>query len=69
MLTLNTLWYTLLWAAMMIIGGLMYEQPHFVRKRNTKYKTMELCGWIIIIMAMIGLVHYGILGALHWIVT
>ena len=41
MFTINTLWYSLLWVAMMIIGGLMYEQPHFVRKRQTKYKTLD----------------------------
>lgn len=56
-ITLNTLWYSLLWAAMMIIGGLMYEQPHFKRKDGTKYKTLELAGWCVIIMAMLGLIH------------
>ena len=66
MITLNTLWYSLLWVFMMVIGGLMYEQPHFVRKRQTKYKTLELCGWFIIIIAMLGLVH-GVLYFFHQI--
>lgn len=69
MFTINTLWYSLLWVFMMVVGGLMYEQPHFVRKRNEKYKTLELVGWVVIIAAMIGLIHYGVLGTFHWIVT
>ena len=68
-ITINTLWYTLLWVGMMVLGGLMYEQPHFVRKRATKYKTLELAGWVIIITAMLGLIHYGILVPLGWVLT
>ncbi len=69
MLSINTLWYSLLWVFMMVIGGLMSEQPHFVRKKKEKYKTLELVGWVVIIAAMIGLIHYGVLGTLHWIIT
>ena len=69
MFTINTLWYSLLWVFMMIVGGLMYEQPRFVRKRNEKYKTLELVGWVVIVGAMIGLIHYGILGTFHLILT
>ena len=68
MFTINTLWYSLLWIAMMVIGGLMYEQPHFVRKRQTKYKTLELAGWVMIIIAMFGIIRYGILVPLHWMI-
>ena len=32
-ITFHTVLYVILWAFMMVIGGLMYEQPHFVRKR------------------------------------
>ena len=65
-MTIMTLWYTLLFIGMLVLGGLMYEQPHFVRKRATKYKTLELCGWCIIIIAMLGCVH-GVLYLFHLI--
>ena len=67
-ITFHTVLYVVLWAFMMVIGGLMYEQPHFVRKRQTKYKTLELVGWFIIIMAMLGCLH-GILALIHWIIV
>ena len=66
-MTIMTVWYTLLFIGMLIVGGLMYEQPHFIRKRATKYKTLELCGWCIIITAMLGAIH-GILYIFNLIV-
>ena len=66
MITWRTLVYIALWIFMMVLGGLMYEQPHFVRKRDTKYKTLEICGWCIIICAMLGCIH-GILYMINWI--
>ena len=56
-MTIMTLWYTLLWAAMMVIGGACYEQRFITKKRGSKFKTLELAGWCIIIMAMLGMVH------------
>lgn len=66
-MTIMTLYYTLLWVVMMIVGGLFYEQPYFSKKRGKKYETMAHVGWILIIAATVGLIH-GILGFLHLIV-
>lgn len=35
-----TLWYSLLFVAMMVIGGFCYEQPHFAKKNGKKYETL-----------------------------
>ena len=57
MITINTLWYSLLWVAMMIAGGSCYEQRMIVKKLGHKLKTLELAGWCIVVIAMLGLVH------------
>lgn len=66
-ITINTLWYSLLWLAMMIGGGACYEQRIIVKKLGHKLKTLELAGWCIIVIAMLGLVH-GILAMMHLII-
>ena len=66
-ITINTLWYSLLWVAMMVIGGACYEQRFYSRKHNgKKMQTVALAGWCIVILAMLGLVH-GILAMFHLI--
>ncbi len=35
-ITINTLWYTLLWLGMMLIGGACYEQRFYTKKHNGK---------------------------------
>ena len=66
-MTIMTLYYSLLWLAMMVIGGACYEQRIITKKRGKKYKTLEAAGWCLIIVAMLGFVH-GLLGAFHLIV-
>ena len=66
-MTIMTLWYTLLWAAMMIVGGACYEQRFYYKKYGKKMKTLELAGWCIIIIAMLAFIHYGVLGTFHLI--
>ena len=56
-MTIMTLYYTLLWVFMMIIGGLCYEQPHIVKVKGKKLETLSHVGWILIVAAMIGLIH------------
>lgn len=66
-ITINTLWYSLLWLGMLIIGGACYEQRFYSKKHNgQKMQTLALAGWCIIIMAMLGFVH-GILAIFHLI--
>ena len=36
-ITINTLWYSLLWVGMMLIGGACYEQRLIVKKRGSKF--------------------------------
>ena len=36
-ITIRTLWYSLLWLAMMVVGGACYEQRLIVKKRGKKY--------------------------------
>ena len=67
-ITLHTLWYSLLWLGMMIIGGACYEQRFYSKKHNgKKMQTLALVGWFLIILAMLGFVH-GILAIFHCIV-
>jgi hypothetical protein len=35
-ITIKTLWYSLLWLCMMIIGGACYEQRFYAKKHNGK---------------------------------
>ena len=66
-ITIKTLWYSLLWLAMMIIGGTCYEQRFYSKKHNgKKMQTLALAGWLIIIVATLGLVH-GVLAFFHLI--
>ena len=65
-ITINTLWYSLLWLAMMIGGGACYEQRFISKKLGHKLKTLELAGWCIIVLAMLGMTH-GILAMFHLI--
>ena len=65
-ITINTLWYSLLWLAMLIAGGSCYEQRFIVKKLGHRLRTLELIGWCIIVIAMLGLVH-GLLATFHLI--
>ena len=66
-ITIRTLWYSLLWLAMMLIGGTCYEQRLYSKKHNgKKMQSLALAGWVVIIMAMLGFVH-GILAMFHLI--
>ena len=67
-MTIMTLWYSLLWLVMMLIGGACYEQRLIVKKRGEKLQTLALAGWLIIVTAMLGLVH-GILGFFNLIIS
>ena len=66
MFTIHTLYYVLLWAIMMLIGGLFYVQPLLTKKRGKKLKVLELVGGFTIVMAMFGLLH-GVLSIFHLI--
>ena len=66
-MTIMTLWYSLLWLAMMLVGGACYEQRWITKNRGRKYQTLALAGWCIIITAMLGLVH-GLLYIFHLVV-
>ena len=64
-ITIHTLWYSLLWLAMMIIGGTCYEQRFYSKKHNgNKMQTLALVGWFLIVLATLGLVH-GLLAIFH----
>ena len=66
-ITIKTLWYSLLWLGMMIIGGACYEQRFYAKKHDgKKMQTLALAGWLIIIIAMLGFIH-GILAFFHLI--
>ena len=67
-MTIMTLWYSLLWLVMMLIGGACDEQRLIVKKRGEKLQTLALAGWLIIVTAMLGLVH-GILGFFNLIIS
>ena len=67
-ITIQTLYYSLLWLAMMIVGGACYEQRLIQKIKKKKLKTLELVGWIIIVTAMLGLVH-GILAFFNLIIS
>lgn len=67
-ITINTLWYSLLWLGMMIIGGACYEQRYIVKKRGKKLQTLAIAGWTIIITGMLGFIH-GILAIFHLILA
>ena len=58
-----TLYYTILWVAMIVTGVLMYEQPLISRKKGKVLKALQQVGWMIMFTAMLGLVH-GVLGLL-----
>ena len=66
-MTIMTLYYSLLWLAMMLVGGACYEQRFITKKRGQKFKTLEVAGWCIIIVAMLGFAH-GVLEVFHLIV-
>lgn len=63
-MTIRTLWYSLLWLIMMILGGACYEQRFIVKKRGKKLQTLALAGWCVIIIAMLGFIH-GLLYFFH----
>ena len=56
-MTIATLWYSLLWIFMMLVGGAMYEQKIICKKRGKKFETLAWVGQIIIIIAMVGFLH------------
>ena len=56
-ITINTLWYSLLWLGLMIAGGSCYEQRFIVKKFHKKLPTLEMVGIIIIVAAMLGFLH------------
>ncbi len=58
-----TLYYILLWVAMMVTGILMYEQPLITKKKGFVLKALQQIGWIIMFVAMLGF-FYGILALL-----
>lgn len=66
-ITIKTLWYSLAFLVMMVIGGAMYEQRFYSKKHDgKKMQTLAVAGWMIIFMAMLGFVH-GILSIIHMI--
>ena len=66
-ITIRTLWYSLAFLVMMVIGGAMYEQRFYSKKHDgKKMQTLAVAGWMIIFMAMLGFVH-GILSIFHMI--
>ena len=66
-ITIKTLWYSLAFLVMMVIGGAMYEQRFYSKKHDDKkMQTLAVAGWMIIFMAMLGFVH-GILSIIHMI--
>ena len=66
-ITIRTLWYSLAFLVMMVIGGTMYEQRFYSKKHDgKKMQTLAVAGWMIIFMAMLGFVH-GILSIFHMI--
>lgn len=67
-ITMQTLYYSLLWLAMMLIGGACYEQRLIQKFKGKKLKTLELAGWVIIVTAMLGLAH-GVLAVFHLIIS
>ena len=66
-ITIRTLWYSLAFLVMIVIGGAMYEQRFYSKKHDgKKMQTLAVAGWMIIFMAMLGFVH-GILSIFHMI--
>ena len=66
-ITIKTLWYSLLWLTMMLIGGACYEQRFHTKKHDgKKMQTLALAGWCIIVLGTLGLVH-GLLAIFHLI--
>lgn len=66
-ITIRTLWYSLAFLVMMVIGGAMYEQRFYSKKHDgKKMQTLAVAGWMIIFMAMLGFVH-GIFSIFHMI--
>ena len=66
-ITIRTLWYTLLFVAMLLIGGACYEQRFYAKKHDgKKMKTLELIGWCLIVLAVLGGMH-GLLSVAHFI--
>lgn len=66
-ITIRTLWYSLAFLVMMLLGGAMYEQRIYSKKHDgKKMQTLAVAGWMIIFMAMLGFVH-GILSIFHMI--
>ena len=66
-ITIRTLWYSLAFLVMMVLGGTMYEQRIYSKKHDgKKMQTLAVAGWMIIFMAMLGFVH-GVLSIFHMI--
>lgn len=66
-ITIRTLWYSLAFLVMMVLGGAMYEQRFYSKKHDgKKMQTLAVAGWMIIFMAMLGFVH-GVLSIFHMI--
>ena len=61
-----TLYYTILWVIMMVIGVLMYEQPLITRTKGKVLKALQQIGWMIMFIAMLGFMH-GILSLIKLI--
>ena len=56
-MTINTLWYVLIWAFMMLIGGACYEQRIIQKYKGKKYEALAFTGQAIMFIAMVGFVH------------
>ena len=54
---IQTIYYSILWVFMMIIGILMYEQPLIQKRHNKILAALRQIGWMIIFIAMLGCVH------------
>lgn len=54
---IETLYYSALWVIMMVIGILMYEQPLIQKRHNKILAALRQIGWILMFVAMLGLIH------------
>ena len=52
-----TLYYTILWFVMMIIGILLYDQPLITKTKGKVLKALQQVGWMIMFIAMLGFMH------------
>ena len=54
---IQTLYYSILWVIMMVVGLLMYEQPLIKKHHNKILEGLRQIGWMVIFVAMLGLIH------------